>query len=259
MLEMHGFPEEEAKLYDGIPWYRFWFDRFAYECTFRACDLNTACSETAAEHIRAFNPHTITVYGGADMDVFNPSVAPESRSDTSRVRIGYVGNGRLWQGVPFLFETYQQYLAQDTAFELAILLSEQKGLAIPPGVNVHPAVSHELAPRFLASCDILVIPRPQNEVNRLSFPSKLIEYMAMGKPVIASRTSDVHKIITHGVDGMLFRPGDSEGFVRTILELKNPDLRKRIGQAAYETVKRSYTWENQTDIIKKAIYSLFTT
>jgi glycosyltransferase involved in cell wall biosynthesis len=257
MLEMHGFPEEESKIYGGISWWRYRLDRFVYGCTFRMCDLITTCSETAAERIRAYNPRTIAVYGGADIASFNPSVIPEARESDARIRIGYVGNGRVWQGVPFLLEMYQRYLASDPSLELAVLLSEQKGLSIPKGVTVHPAVEHDAAPRFLASCDILVIPRPQNEVNRLSFPSKLIEYMAMGKPVVASRTSDAHRIITDGVDGLLFDPGDMDGFVRAIQRLKDPVERARIGSAAADTVARAYTWDHQVGIIAKAIEYTF--
>lgn len=256
MLEMHGFPEEEALLYGDISRARYQMERILYALVFRNCDLISTCSETAAEHIRRYNSHTLPVYGGVDTNLFNPEVVSEPKS-ANKIRIGYVGNGRVWQGVPFLLNCYERYLANESTFELAVLLSEQKGLRIPSGVTVHPPVQHEFAPRFLASCDILVIPRPQNEVNRLSFPSKLIEYMAMGKPVVASTTSDCHRVITNGVDGMLYEPGDAEGFVRAIATLKNHTTRARIGAAAVAKVEHAYTWDHQTGLIKAAILALF--
>lgn len=256
MLEMHGFPEEEAKLYGSISVPRYWMERIVFAITYLTVDLITACSETAAMRLRHYNRNTRTVYGGVDIAAFNRDVVPESRS-VGKIRIGYVGNGRIWQGVPFLLETYERYFADDVSLELALLLSEQKGLSIPPGVVVHPPVPHELAPSFLASCDILVIPRPQNEVNRLSFPSKLIEYMAMGKPVVASKTSDAHKVITDGQDGLLYEPGDMKGLADAIRTLKNPAIRERVGAAASETVKDSYTWDHQVGLVESAISELF--
>lgn len=248
MLEMHGFPEEEALLYGDISLPGYYLKRVLAAVVFKCCHYITACSETAADSIRRFNPRTIPVYGGFDRNLFNPDVRPEAHA-AGTIKIGYIGNGRVWQGVPFLVETFHKYFGNDPAYELVLLLSERKGLALPSGIQVHPPVSHSEAPSFLASCDILVVPRPANEVNRLSFPSKLIEYMAMGKPVVASRTSDAHRVITDGTDGLLYDPGDEEGLANAIRALKDPSVRERIGAAAAETVSRSFTWERQVSII----------
>jgi glycosyltransferase involved in cell wall biosynthesis len=134
---------------------------------------------------------------------------------------------------------------KDPSFSLELLLSEKVDIKNIPNVSVFKSVAHEDVAKFNAQCDILVIPRLENKVNTLSFPSKLMEYLAMGIPVVGSRTSDIHKIVTHKENGMLYKPGDKEEFINCLLELKNLLLRNKIGTKGFELVKENYSWEKQ--------------
>lgn len=256
VLEMHGFLEEESKLYDDISPLRYRIDKLLYSLVYRSCDFISTCSQTAAEVLLAYNPNTVAVYGGVDPDLFNPHVPPQPVPGTRKVLIGYAGNSRVWQGLPFLLGSFKDLHSQDPSIQLALLLSELKNLSLPEGVIRLDPLPHERVPEFLASCDILVIPRLENRVNRLSFPSKLMEYMAMGKPVIASKTSDMQRIIEDGVTGILYEPGDSKGFCVAVGRLNSKETRTGIGQAARTKAQNDFSWSKQADIIIQNISKL---
>jgi L-malate glycosyltransferase len=76
------------------------------------------------------------------------------------------------------------------------------------------------------------------------FPIAVLEAMSLGRCVVASRTGGIPEIID-GSNGSLADRGSS-AIARKIVELANdPGLRYQMGQAAQETVLRSFTWESR--------------
>jgi glycosyltransferase involved in cell wall biosynthesis len=82
----------------------------------------------------------------------------------------------------------------------------------------------------LAALDILVFPAMTSHS-----PLPAIEAAAMAKPVIASDWPAVREIVTHGITGLLFRPGDDRALADAVLALaSDPDRRSRMGEAGHE-------------------------
>jgi glycosyltransferase involved in cell wall biosynthesis len=258
MLEMHGFIEEEEYLYGSMSKMRYMIHKFFFNNLYRFFDSVTTCSETATMYISKYNKKVVTVYGGVDTNIFKPL---SHKRNEANIVIGYAGNARKWQGLDFLLDVVKELHAQDPRFILRILISEKK-YVLPEWAHsfasLEGPVSHEMVPAFLSTCDMLVIPRLQNTVNMLSFPSKLPEFMAMGIPIIASRTSDCHRIILDGTDGLLFNPGDAEGLVRNIRLLADPETRTKIGRASREKMVSQYGMKKQMDIIAAQLFALET-
>jgi glycosyltransferase involved in cell wall biosynthesis len=256
VLEMHGFFEEEARLYSDISFIKYHRNKFVYSIIYRMCHLITTCSDTASEKLLKYNKNTHTIFGGVDLDLFKPDaqeVTDILSPDDSRIIIGYAGNARKWQGIEFLIDAFRKLHDRDPSFSLKMLLSEKVNHLDMSGITVYQALPHDEVGKFINECDILVIPRLHNEVNRLSFPSKLMEYLATGKPVVGSKTSDMHKIIVHEESGMLYEPGNIEDFIMCMLQLKATTLRSKVGRKGLDVAK-AYTWQIQgrkfTNLIK---------
>jgi glycosyltransferase involved in cell wall biosynthesis len=258
VLEMQGYIEEEAKSYGDIHPVAYWASKIVYGLFYRTCDLITTSSQTSADIISKYNKNTVAIWGGVDTSIFNPSVPPGNfiQKKPGDIIIGYTGNARVWQGLPFLLVGFAKLHGKYPEFKLVLLCSEKKKV-IAPDVTYIEEIAHEKVASFSTDCDILVIPRIHDEVNRISFPSKIIEYMAVGKAVVVSATSDAHLVITNGKDGLVFEPGDTEGFIRALVSLRDPALRARLGREAWKTVQNGYTWGIQADIFIRNIKKLF--
>ena len=75
-------------------------------------------------------------------------------------------------------------------------------------------------------------------------PLAVLEAMSCGKPVIYGRVGSASEIIRDGINGVLCNIRDSEDLYEKLLFLiKNPELRKKIGDAAHETIKRKFNQE----------------
>jgi glycosyltransferase involved in cell wall biosynthesis len=73
------------------------------------------------------------------------------------------------------------------------------------------------------------------------FPMVVLEALACGTPIIASELGSLDEIVTDGVTGAKFPPGDAEGLVRAVRRLgDDPDELARMRVAARATFDREY-------------------
>jgi glycosyltransferase involved in cell wall biosynthesis len=109
-------------------------------------------------------------------------------------------------------------------------------------VNFIGQVLHADIMCFYQHADILINPSLSE-----SFGISLIEAMANGRPVVASRVGGMQEILINGETGFFFEPGDADALAeKTITLLKNPDMRKSMGMAGRQRVQELFTWENVT-------------
>jgi len=84
---------------------------------------------------------------------------------------------------------------------------------------------------------------PDIEAYRVSSPTKVFEYMAMGLAIVASDIAAHREFLTHGKNALLFRPEDPEDLARAIQTLyERSDLRQGLGAAAREESRR-HGWD----------------
>ena len=94
-------------------------------------------------------------------------------------------------------------------------------------------------PEFLSMLDIFLLPSFWE-----GLPTALLEAMAMKKPVIATAVGGVPEIVDDGRTGVLIPPNDAGSLADTIIFLlQNPEIAKKLGQAAYEHIHQHYSLE----------------
>jgi glycosyltransferase involved in cell wall biosynthesis len=97
----------------------------------------------------------------------------------------------------------------------------------------------------LAVADIVVVPSVVDRAGNVDgLPNVLLEAMAAGRAVIASRVAGIPDVVTDGVDGVLVPPGDPIALAEALARLAgDPALRQRLGAAARATVTETLSWE----------------
>jgi glycosyltransferase involved in cell wall biosynthesis len=97
--------------------------------------------------------------------------------------------------------------------------------------------------RLLADCDAVVIPsKLLNGERAEGLPVVLLEAMAAGKPVIASRCGGLTDVIVDGDNGLLFDADDEQMLAARLRELlAEPAMRRRLGTCAAISAAR-YDW-----------------
>jgi glycosyltransferase involved in cell wall biosynthesis len=105
--------------------------------------------------------------------------------------------------------------------------------------------------RRLAACDVLTSPQTPL-VNQPYFqsPIKLFEYMALGRPIVASRLGQMAELLTDGRTARLVTPGDAQELAAAILAvLRSPDRGQAMADAARREVEEMHTWDHRAQTV----------
>ena len=105
------------------------------------------------------------------------------------------------------------------------------------------AVGHGRVPRLLDACDILVAPHVPLADGSEFFgsPTKIFEYMAMGKGIVASRLGQIGEVLVDGETALLVEPGNVEELREAIVKLIEAEgIAHALGVKARDGRKRTY-------------------
>ena len=206
---------------------------------------------------------------GVDVERFRPGVGGvdvrrELKIGDDEVVAGFVGTFGPWHGVEKLAEAIKSIPADEKVRFLLVgsgsLHAEvEKLLENDKRVSFTGAVAHERVAALLDACDIVVAPHVPLADGSEFFgsPTKIFEYMAMGKGIVASRLGQIGEVLVDGETALLVQPGDVEELRAAILRLvESEELRKRLGTRAREVAKREHTWVRNAKRVLDAYKSL---
>jgi glycosyltransferase involved in cell wall biosynthesis len=212
---------------------------------------------------------------GVDPDQFKPLDSSENALikqqwaiPENRIVVGFSGTYGEWHGIPDLAEGIFR-LNQDPQYRSRLFfilfgdgklrpLIEQK-IGHFENVRFTGLIPYEKIAGNLSICDILLSPHNKTPDGERFFgsPTKLFEYMAMAKGIVASNLDQLGKVITHQRTGWLIEPGNIAELVTGIQTLADNDsLRILLGKAAREEVIAHYTWAAHVQHTVKALQYL---
>jgi glycosyltransferase involved in cell wall biosynthesis len=160
--------------------------------------------------------------------------------------IGYFGGTWVAKGFEFLLQVIKRLALEGNRFKLLItnrpriqtagvmkLIEELESQTILVMTGHLPREELLLA---MASADILVEPKIEHKANQAAFPQKLVEYLSMGKPIVAAATGDIPLYLRDGDNALLCRPGDSESLAQALTRLlQDEPLRRHLARRARQT------------------------
>ncbi|MFN7180647.1 glycosyltransferase family 4 protein [Hyphomonas sp.] len=120
-------------------------------------------------------------------------------------------------------------------------------------------VPSESAPEMLAAADILLSPQVNNQDGTLFFgsPTKLFEYMAMGKPIIASDLAQIGDILDNGKTAILTEPGSVDALADALERaFADPSALGHLGAAARRLLVSGHTWGARISDLEAALARL---
>lgn len=190
------------------------------------------------------DPARVHVIGNAvDTAHFRPSVPPVPVPGIvgDAFVIGFTGSLKMWHGVDTLLQAFRAVRAGWPRAHLLICGDGPKrgwidgfvaGAGLGEAVTMAGWVDHAALPGLIARMDVATAPYPPAPDHYFS-PLKLYEYLAMGRPVLASDIGQTAELLTGSEAAMLLPPGDAGALARALGALcDDPARRARMSAAA---------------------------
>jgi glycosyltransferase involved in cell wall biosynthesis len=227
----------------------------------RSSTVVRAISANAADMAIACGARSTSVNlipNGVDVDAVAPAETNGSRGQ-SGARLGWIGTFGPWHGASVVIQALPA-LPQDVT---AVMIGDGEGrtecealadrLGVAQRICWTGALAHPEALEKLRGCDVLLSPHSAAD-DFFGSPTKLFEYMAIGRPIVASSLGQISEMLEDGVSGALVAPGDpvalADGVARV---LGSSDRGASLGRAARRRAENDHTWIARARAVLEAV------
>ena len=188
----------------------------------------------------------------------DPNLAARLRLAAGALVFGTVSVLRSWKGHLYLLEALRYVLETCLTAILVIVgegpyrpVIEEKIQKLGLTEQVRMVGHQENVPDWLALMDVFVLASYANE----GVPQALLQALAMGKPVVATRTGGIPEVISPGETGLLAPPRDSLALAENMSRLaQNQSWRERLAQQGPQMVASRYSLDRMADALE-ALYT----
>ncbi len=205
---------------------------------------------------------------GADINRFTPDnrskdILKQWNLDPDKLTVLYIGQLEGAAHANLLVDAAPHVIAQhhDIQFLIAGGGEQEDNLrkiveqsTVRDSIYMTGYVNADVIPELVGAADICIASFEDSAASRAKSPLKIAEYLASGKPVVASRVGEVPWMIQDC--GILVDPGDSDAIAQGILQYAaNPDRRISDGERARHRALEHFTWDRGADTLIKSYES----
>lgn len=191
---------------------------------------------------------SVIVHNGVDADLFSPS----TKSNGEKPVVLSVGNLIPSKGHAVLLKAVSALSVRHPHLSCRIigegpergrLIRLAHELGITDRVQFLGRQSRAAVAEAIRGCDVFALPSSYEGLGCV-----YLEAMAAAKPAIGCTGQGINDVIQAGKNGRLIEPHDVRGLTETLdALLSQPDLRRRIGQAARQSIVEAFTLEHQAE------------
>jgi glycosyltransferase involved in cell wall biosynthesis len=255
LLEVNAPLVYERSQHSGglaLPWLARWAEGKAW----LSADFVLPVTDVLADHVRAYGvpeERISVIPNGINISHFAQAPDPQ----TAKIRIGlenqlvlgFTGFVRDWHGVDRIIDWMSTSEAPANTHLLIVgdgpvrgdLEAQATILGLGERVTFTGVVDRNAVPAYVAAFDIALQPA----VTSYASPLKLMEYLVLGKAIVAPSTPNLLEILKDGENAAMFDDDVAGSMQRTLSHLcGDHELRIRLSRAARETIeRRQLTWQ----------------
>ena len=217
---------------------KFWEHRIL-----KYCDIILATGNIVKEEILKWGvseEKIKTIRNGVDFDIFKPQ--PKSIEDNT---ITFVGGLNKIQGIDILIETIKNIKKEIPTIKVYMVGSGNinlyrklaNSLSVNKNITFIGAVPHKKIAEYINRAEVCIAPFRKSKYTKYAYPIKILEYLACGKPVVATDLSGIREI-KDTTGGIVL--SDRDTFAKDIISVLHNEKSLKIN---YERLKESYSWD----------------
>ena len=188
--------------------------------------------------------------------LFNDKVEPDKSLENLKIKTGkilvtYAGNFNYYQGTLFLLDVISKLRKENVLDFIFVFIGnpseefkqKMESLHLEKDIVLKGSIPNDAVASYLKSSQILIIPRLDTKITRFAFPSKHLEYMAVGNCIVSTKTWPSEELITHLKNGLL-ADQTVDDFIHKLLIARDKRLRERMGNNAANLIKKKFAVKN---------------
>ena len=273
IVEVNGAMKEDSKM-RGEPGWKIEIYSMLEKRLFDLADKIVTVTDNLRNYLvreYSLSPSKIQVIpNGTNVDIFHPMDKKRSREKLDipleSTVLCFVGSLRPWHGVENIIEILPELINRIPDLRLMVvgdgplmktLKQQVKALSIGQRVIFTGKIRREKVPLYINNSDICVAPfdSERNKVTGLS-PLKVFDYMACGKPIIATDVGGLGKLIEKYSVGIVISPGNPVELAEAILHLtSDKELQEKLGRAGREIAVGKFSWQEISRKVEKVCKS----
>jgi glycosyltransferase involved in cell wall biosynthesis len=233
---------------------------FVEKCTYRTAgtviSTNESYKKVAVERGGKKPESVFVVRSAPDLRKFKPTPPNYARRKNKTYLVTYLGTMGQQDGIDYLLRSIRfivhdwqrsdiQFTLMGGGENLAALQQLADELKLNDAVEFTGRVSNEFVCEMLSTADACVAPDPISPLNDKSTMNKILEYMAMSRPIVSYRLTE--SAYSAGDAAVYAADNDEEDFARRLIALlENPEQRKKMGDAGLARLTNELSWEHST-------------
>lgn len=244
-----------------------YFERKTYKCACISIATNQSYKKIAIER-GGKNPDDVyVVRSGPSLERLKIVPPVEELKKGRKYMVGYVGVIGKQEGLTYLVDAAEHIVKdlkrQDVHFicvgggtELPNIIEYAKEKGVEDYFTFTGRVSDQKLLEALNTADVCVNPDEYNEMNDKSTMNKIMEYMALGKPIVQFDLTE-GRFSAHEAS-LYAKRNDSIDMASKIIELlEDPEKRRIMGQHGYNRVKNELEWQYEKENLYNAYRRVF--
>jgi glycosyltransferase involved in cell wall biosynthesis len=243
-----GFPYK-------LPFTHTWCDNLVRR---RRAEIVFVRPRTTMHLLQEYGRRVVYLPHSVDCDLFSPDVPATRPARQDEFVVGYVGRLVESKGVHVLVRAMRNLPGNVHALivgqgpERGPLEASARTLGVAGRITFMPAAPYAAVPGIIRSLDILVLPSLVTSHWVEQFGRVLIEAMACGTPVVASRTGEIPEVLGGG--GVVCAPDDEQTLATVISELsRNPSKCSELASTGRTRALEGFS----APIVAQMMYSAF--
>ncbi len=217
----------------------------------RMCNHTVAGNNYLGDYAQRFTDRVVVISTPIDTDKYHPQ--PKERNP-SRVILGWIGSHTTAQYLLPLKVVFSELKKRNAGLEIKLVGVGKLRDSFPEAICVDWKLEEEIS--SLRSFDIGIMPLPDTEWAKGKCGFKIIQYMAVGLPVVCSPVGMNNEIVIEGYNGFLAQSQDEWiGAIQKLLD--NSLLREKLGQNGRNTVESKFSLKGIAPLFENTIVKAY--
>jgi glycosyltransferase involved in cell wall biosynthesis len=239
-----------------------WFQRLSYRFADGIISTNESYKANAIAVNPAYARKAFVVRNGPDTRHFGYRTPDPALKNGHKYLAAYIGVMAVQDGVEYIIRAMDELVNRRRYRDLIVYLIGKgddwarlqeltEVLSLDRHIIFTGRIPDEPALEILSTADVCLSPDPHNPLNDLSTMTKVMEYMALGKPIVSFELKEAQ--YSAGKSAIYVKSNDSVAFADGILQiLEDPAGSKMMGEFGIMRVESLLSWQKQMESLLRA-------